>query len=141
LKHEKRYAEEPKNKHKKVWAKIGNWDINELKYRLSHSPNERWIESAFSPADTSFVYSQVLAQVDTIWRSAFENSKIIKKQNNKRRQNRFYYSLPLFSADKKFVIISVSYFCGSLCGYSSYKIYKRLQEGWEYLGEVNAWIS
>ncbi|MBI3234225.1 MAG: hypothetical protein HYZ42_09320 [Bacteroidetes bacterium] len=145
LKTEKKYSEEPRNKTKYLYKGISKWNMGMLRYYISYSKKDKWIEEAFSKNDTSFLFQQIFSQVDTLWRHSFSNSKLIKqlrKNRQPRRPNRYYLSLPLFSMDKNFVIISVSYICGRLCGHGGYKVYKRVSyNNWKYVGEVNGWIS
>lgn len=49
-----------------------------------------------------------------------------------------YYSLelPLFSIDKKTAFFRYSYSCGSLCANTGTYIYKKINEKWEWIGNI-----
>lgn len=100
-----------------------------------------WLDSIFTKEDKEYLFKQFLGQRDSIWRQKFDRSKLshVKKQH---KPNRHSLSLPLFSANNKYVIIWETYHCGRLCGHGAVKVYRRNHsDTWEYVGSVNAWIS
>jgi hypothetical protein len=152
---EKKYSEEPKGKPKLVYYKIANWDtstffadrkkgiqdISSSNYLFPGQRDWKWIDTIFSKEDREYLYQQFNSQKDTIWKTNFRKTKLSKEIKQK-KPNRYYISLPLFSLNKKYVIIKQVYYCGSLCAYREFKIYRRKgDDSWEYVGSANSWIS
>jgi hypothetical protein len=99
------------------------------------------LDTIFKQIDRTFIYKQFTAIKDTIWHEKFSKSKLLTGQKQ-RRTNKYYYSIPLFSMDKKYVIIYRKYYCGDECAYGGYYVYRRLEPNkWEYITAVNTWIS
>jgi hypothetical protein len=102
---------------------------------------DRGTDTMFRQEDRAFLFNQFTSIKDSVWHEAFSHSKLLKNTNQK-RPNRYSYSIPLFSLDKKYVIIHKYYYCGSLCAYGGYYIYKRIEKNkWEYVVAVNTWMS
>jgi hypothetical protein len=60
--------------------------------------------------------------------------------NNRIDKVLYSYSLPLFSADKKYVIIIEAFFCGLVCGGGEYNLYERQTDNsWKKLKQFNNW--
>lgn len=94
------------------------------------------VDSAFSDiGDKNFLYEQFSAIKDTIWHKSFKNSKLLRV-NKKFPGEELYtvkyiyvYSIPLFSRDRKYVIILMRYFnCADDSGHMLTCLYKRLEE-------------
>lgn len=77
----------------------------------------------------------------------FKDSKIIEYTEKTKpidfiKYQRVYsISLPVFSKDRKYLFIYYEYFCGSECGSSGIKIYKKVQDKWEYFNQLPLTIS
>jgi hypothetical protein len=153
---DRKYIEEPKLKQKQVYFKILSWDtanfvlkdtalINRYPHfntdgQYLYQPQDE-TDTIFKQKDREFLFSQFIAIQDTIWHNKFSKSKLLttKKQ---RRPNRYYYSIPLFSHDKKYVVIRRQYYCGDLCAHSGYYVYRRIEDNkWIFVTAVNTWIS
>jgi hypothetical protein len=153
---DKKHGEEPRLRRKQIYYKILTWDttnfISKDTALLNKYPffdfdgqylfqRRAGTDTIFRSADRIFLFQQFIAIKDTIWHEGFSNSKLIKNKNQK-RPNRYYYSVPLFSLDKNYVIIRRQYYCGSLCAYGGFYIYKKINKGkWKYITSVNTWIS
>ena len=153
---ESKYEEEPKLKRKCIFYKILSWDTTNFiikdstlfkKYQFFNIDGrylyqrQGGTDTIFNQLDRDFIFKQFTEIKDTIWHEKFSKSKLLthKKQN---RPNRNYYSIPLFSADKKYVIVYRKYYCGNECAISSYYVYRRLDKNkWEYVTEVNTCVS
>lgn len=148
------YSEEPLLSFKrKISAKISDWDslnfikpdsLNEYDFSVAffylfQKKNE--LDTIFKDEDKKFLLEQFESCRDSTWQNKIPNATITSRKN-KKRPDRYYYSIPLFSIDKKYVIVKRTYYCGSLCAHGGYFIYKRLSEdNWEFVKIVNGWIS
>jgi len=96
-------------------------------------------DTIFKQEDRDFIFLQFTSMKDSIWHSSFSNSELVTtKELNYVR----YYSIPLFSLDRNYVIIYRSYHCGSLCAYGGYYVYRRIDKNnWVFVTSVNTWIS
>ncbi|MBK8501305.1 MAG: hypothetical protein IPL46_03345 [Saprospiraceae bacterium] len=151
---EKKYREEPKLMRKNIYSKILNWEmanfVAEDTSLINKNPNfslddkflyQGQADTIFKLEDKNFLYSQFLAIKDTVWHHKFLASKLIIDEEYK-KLNRYHYSIPLFSADKNLVIVHRQYFCGNLCAYGGYFVYRRRgYDKWELVTSVNTWIS
>ena len=153
---DKKYGEEPKLKRKHIYYKTLSWDTanfitkdTALINKYPHFSIEGQYlyqrrggtDTIFKQKDRDFLFQQFAAIKDTIWHDRFSKSKLLSNKKQK-RPNRYYYSIPLFSLDKKYVIIHRQYYCGNLCAHGGYYVYRRLGNNkWEYVTAVNTWIS
>ena len=153
---ERKYREEPFLTRKRIDCNILSWDtVNFIakdtamfrKYPLlSIEANylfqgKSGTDTIFKQADREFLFQQFLAVKDSVWHDSFSNSKLLKTKKH-RRPNRYFYSIPLFSVDRKYVVISREYFCGDLCAYGEFYIYKKIGDSkWKYVTSVNTWMS
>ncbi len=77
----------------------------------------------------------------------FKDSKIIEYAEKTKpidliKYKRIYsISLPVFSKDKKYLFVYYEYSCGSECGSSGIKIYKKIKNKWEYFNQLPLTIS
>lgn len=151
---EKKYGEEPILKRKQIYYKILDWETrNFIKGSITLDDEEdlfilddeylynQEIDTIFKEQDKDYLFQQFTTIKDSIWHKSFSKSKLIT-DNKQKRPNRYYYSIPLFSLDKNFVIIHIKYYCGRLCAYGGYYVYKRLdKKRWIFITAVNTWIS
>lgn len=154
LRAEIKYSEEPKGKPKQLFTLISKWDtLNFFPERkkgaksyysgdyVFNLPQNRWLDTIFSLKDKEFLYKQFNSQTVNIWQTSFENSKLVKPKKNM-KPNFYFLSLPLFSSDKKYVIIKQLFYCGKLCAYNELRVYRRkTDESWEYVGSLNSTMS
>ncbi|MFT4224336.1 hypothetical protein [Dysgonomonas sp.] len=150
---DKRHKPEPKPKNRQIYYKILKWDINNFipkdstlinKYKFDVDQMYIYTRRAktdtiFDKEDRNFILEQFKAVKDSIWHNKFTNTKLLK---NKSQTNSYYYSIPLFSLDKKYVIIHKQFYCGSLCAYGGYYLYRKVDEdNWEYVTTIHGWVS
>lgn len=153
---DRKYGEEPKLKRKHIYHKILSWDTTNfiikdtaLIKQYQFFPvdggylyqSQSGTDTIFKQQDRDFLFIQFAAIKDTIWHDKFSKSKLLTSKKQK-RPNRYYYSIPLFSVDKKYVIIHRQYYCGDEYAHDGYYVYRRLDNNkWEYITAVNTWIS
>lgn len=153
---EEKYREEPKLKRKRVYYKILSWDTanfisKDTSLIIEHpyfTLDDQYLyqrlggtDTIFEQHDRNFQFEQFTAIRDSVWHRRFSRSKLLKSKKQK-KTNRYYYSIPLFSADKKYVIIRRIYYCGNLCAHGGYFVYRRLDKNnWEFLTSINTWVS
>ena len=150
-KYDKKYSGEPWFKGKQICQKIRTWDksnFNKEQSSMNDSFGGNYLfkkragtDTIFNKADREYILRQYSSIKDSIWRNSFASGNFINCLNQK-RPNRYYYSIPLFSIDKSFVIVSRTYVCGNECAHGGYYIYRKRQSGkWEYVTTVNGWMS
>jgi hypothetical protein len=150
---EKKYEEEPFLKRKNIYYKMSTWDTaNFVRTDTINNPYSEFerkylfkkrggSDTIFNTADRKYLLQQYFAIKDTIWHNRFKNSKLTKNKNQV-RPNRYYYSVPLFSVDKNHVVVSKIYYCGSLCAYFGYYIYRKIdKDNWEFVTCINCGMS
>ena len=153
---DKRYSEEPKFKLKNIHSTILSWDktnfiandsiLADANSAFSLGGQYLFQKSAgtdtiFKQLDKEFLFQQFNAIKDTVWHDSFSKSKLLKSKSQ-RKTNLYHYSIPLFSVDRKYLIIRREYYCGSLCAHGGYYVYRKTKDNeWEYLTSVNTWIS
>jgi hypothetical protein len=150
---EKKYEEEPFLKRKNIYYEMSTWDTaNFVRTDTINNPYSEFerkylfkkrggSDTIFNTADRKYLLQQYFAIKDTIWHNRFKNSKLTKNKNQV-RPNRYYYSVPLFSVDKNHVVVSKIYYCGSLCAYFGYYIYRKIdKDNWEFVTCINCGMS
>ena len=135
---EKKLSEEPEGEIKIISYQIEPWDSALLlpldmaikyhvKYPKRYLFNEEHVDTIFSIKEQKYLFKQFTSIKDTIWQRSFDNSKLWDGKEQE-RENRHYYSVPLYSRDRKYVLICKLYYCGNVCGYIGYYIYKRIDK-------------
>jgi hypothetical protein len=150
-----KYSEEPKWTKKRVSRRIYNWnashfvlDTNELErppnmmlMREYLYKSRGGLDTLFTQKDRDFHYKQFTEIKDNVWHKQFSKSKLLIF-NKQVRPNRYYYSIPLFSMDKKYVVVNRVYYCGPLCAHGGCFVFRKLDnDQWEFVTAVNTWIS
>ena len=98
------------------------------------------IDSLLNEDDRKFMFAQFKNLKDTIWHQPFCKTKLTSKRQ--RNPDKYYFSVPIFSIDKKVVVIYFSNYCGDLCGFGGYYIYKKTTKNkWEFVTAKGHWIS
>lgn len=109
------------------------------------------LQTYFRPGDIISIKQQSQSVKDSVWN--FEQLKgfipadssiisdIVKKSQSGRRRIKdnysYTFSVPLFSLDKKSVIIYQDFFCGSMCSTACFYFYQKDQKGrWK---EILSW--
>lgn len=151
IKSDKREEEDSKFKRRRIANKIMQWDSSNF-ISKNKSPTDqfideyyyiyrpKFIDTTFKQVDKDFIFRQFVTAKDSIWRHRFPHSKVIIAKKQKRAR-RYYYTIPLFSADKQIVIIMKEFYCGDLCAYGGTYIYKKVGDKWKLFAEVNKWMS
>jgi len=152
IKNEEEYYNEPIER--QVYYKIVKWDmanfipINPIKkilnsffrfdiYNKYIYESKSGTDTIFKQEDRNFLFLQFNAIKDTIWHDSFSKSELTKQFLYAR-----YYSIPLFSLDRNYVIIYREYYCGSECAYGGIYVYRRIDKNnWVFVTSVNTWIS
>lgn len=105
--------------------------------------SEIGLKQYFSKEDADYFVKQVKAQRNKKWR--FKINKVTLRDENNQPGNVkkpavYGYSLPLFSANGRYVILVETYYCGITCGEGNYYLYER-QPGnnWIKIRGFNHW--
>ncbi len=154
--HEEKKGDEPKRGARRISEHIMSWDSTFFipkdtllingKLEIDHLGTylykpQRGIDTLFGNEDKEFHRQQSLAIKDSLWHGKFKRSKLLRRKKQV-IPNRWYYSIPLFSLDRKYVVVQRVYYCGSLCAHGGCYIYKRRNDGsWEGVRAVYSWIS
>lgn len=97
----------------------------------------------FDQGDADYFVQQIDQQRKDKWQLKIKKIKLfdtIELINNRVEKTLFSYSLPLFSADKKYVIIIEAFYCGLVCGGGEYNLYERQSaNSWKKLKSFNNW--
>ncbi len=97
-------------------------------------------DSLFSAADRDFLYKQFTAQCDSTWEKPFKGA--VFAQKGKSKHGTVYYSIPLFSPDRNYVIVKMSCYSGYLNAFGGYFIYRKTGKNrWEFVEGVHIWQS
>ena len=124
-------------------------------YTDSSTLNKQFAQNIFSKAnklteyfnkdDADYFVRQINQQRKDKWQLKIKGIKLfdaIELINNRVDKVLYSYSLPLFSADKKYVIIIEGFFCGLVCGGGNYNLYERqLDNSWKKLKQFNEWAE
>ena len=145
-KNDEKHDEEPRFKKKRVSKKIYKWDIGSLaadleEYTLilKYSHRDSLSDTLFSMNERHNLFGQIRLQSDTVWRNKIKHARLIN--GGQKKANRYYYSIPIYTIDKKFLIIRKEYYCGSLCAYGGYYIYCKTGGTWKYVSCFGTWMS
>ena len=99
----------------------------------------------FNKNDASYFVRQINQQRKDKWQLKIKGIKLfdtIELVNNRVDKVLFSYSLPLFSVDKKYVIIIEAFFCGLVCGGGEYNLYERQTDiSWKKIMPFNQWAE
>ena len=146
-KFENKYREEPRLTLKYISDKIIPWEKEDFIRKDSNSDEkldpkyvfkkESGIDTIFNAADRQLLIDQSNGITTSVWQKKFKHS--ILAQNEKENVvNRHSYSIPLFSADRKHVILKRKYYCGEGCCYYGYCIYRKNKKGtWDFVSSYN----
>ena len=99
----------------------------------------------FNQNDTKYFIRQINDQRKHKWNLKVKGIKLfdtIELVENKIDKVLFSYSLPIFSVDKKYIIIIEAFYCGLVCGGGQYNLYER-QSGssWKKVKVFNEWAD
>ena len=107
--------------------------------------------------DIKYIEKQYLNIKDSVWKkNDFKKFNLLDSIGRKeihdysmkrhRKMGNYYsysFSIPLFSIDKKFVIIIQDFYCGSMCSTQCIYLYKRNEifNKWEEIASWNCWST
>ena len=101
--------------------------------------SKKGTDTIFKEQDRDFLFLQFVAIKDTIWYNTFSESELVTREE---KLYIHYFSIPLFSIDKNYVIIELYYYCGTECAWGGYYVYRRLDNNnWKYITTVHQWES
>ncbi len=99
----------------------------------------------FNKDDANYFVQQISQQSKDKWQLKIKGIKLfdtIELINNRVDKVLYSYSLPLFSINKKYVIIIEAFFCGLVCGGGEYNLYERQSESsWKKVKTFNQWVE
>ena len=99
----------------------------------------------FNKEDADYFVQQINQQRKDKWQLKIKGIKLfdtIELINNRVDKVLYSYSLPLFSANKKYVIIIEAFFCGLVCGGGEYNLYERQNDNsWKKEKTFNQWAE
>jgi hypothetical protein len=139
-----------------------NFVTEDVFMKYNFKENDYKLDTLFTKKDIQFIRKQfnevenfrlnqnllknmVVIPKDTL--SKFQNDKRGKHNfwdnYSKKYGNKGFYTigLPLFSYDKKTVIITIGFHCGGLCGGGSTEIYKKVNGKWISISTLESWVS
>ncbi|MFD1605856.1 hypothetical protein ACFSJW_04570 [Flavobacterium artemisiae] len=110
------------------------------------------LQKYFNPEDLKFIEKQYLNQKDSLWQKndfkkfditdSAEQKKIVEHSKKGKRMGSYYsysFSVPLFSLDKKYALVTKQFFCGMMCSDQCIYVYERdnLLNKWKV---VSSWF-
>ncbi len=117
--------------------------LNNYQYAQNIFGNKNNLTQYFNQGDANYFITQIQAQCKNKWQLKFKNIKLydtIQLINNRVDKVLYSYSLPLFSIDKRYVIIIEAFYCGLVCGGGDYNLYERQTDNsWKRIKQLNHW--
>ncbi|MBE8724041.1 hypothetical protein [Flavobacterium hungaricum] len=111
-------------------VEIGSFISGILRYKT--------LQNYFKPEDLKFIEKQFLSQKDSVWQKndfkklnitgPAEEKKIVEHSKKAQRMGSYYsysFSMPLFSLDKKYALVTQQFFCGFMCSDQCIYVYER----------------
>ena len=97
----------------------------------------------FNQEDAKYFVQQINKQRKAKWNLKIKGIKLfdtIRLVNNRVDKVLYSYSLPLFSVNRKYVILIEAFYCGLVCGGGGYNLYERQHDNsWKRLKQFNHW--
>ena len=95
----------------------------------------------FNQEDAKYFVQQINKQRKAKWNLKIKGIKLfdtIRLVNNRVDKVLYSYSLPLFSVNRKYVILIEAFYCGLVCGGGGYNLYERQHDNsWKRLKQFN----
>ena len=117
--------------------------LNTFQFAQNIFSKQNKLTEYFNINDANYFVRQIKEQRKDKWNLKIKDIKIfntIELTNNRVDKVLYSYSLPLFSADKKYVIIIEAFFCGLVCGGGDYNLYQRQNDNsWVRIKQFNHW--
>lgn len=102
-----------------------------------YNPRNNYLDSTFTDEEKKYIYKQFQSQITTKWADSV--SKMIANYGRKTNKKYSYnISLPLFTTDKKYVILRQVWNCGGNCGEEHINLYKKDNDGWHFYRQLVA---
>jgi hypothetical protein len=138
IKYEDKYKEEPRFELKYISEKIIPWEQEDFVKNANGEKNNNYIfneeariDTIFNAADKEFLIKQFNGIKAKIWQKKFKHA-ILAKNESQTQVNRYSYSIPLFSTDRKHALVKKKYYGKDHC-YYGYCIYRKSEKGnWDY---------
>lgn len=107
--------------------------INRGDIGLEENEKRKHLEENLGQKDFDFVDEQLRAIINSSkWTSEIHNSKSLITLESYEKGKMWIYTVPLFNKNFDFCIIKISYYCGSMCAFSSiYSFNKTEDEIWK----------
>lgn len=101
------------------------------------------LKKYFNHSDAEYFVQQIEQQRKAKWQLKIKGIELfdtIELVNNRADKVLYSYSLPLFSVDRKHVIIIEAFYCGLVCGGGDYNLYERQADNsWKRIKQFNHW--
>lgn len=110
------------------------WDLSILQ--------DSTINKFFNKADIDVFKTEMQGLKKDVWNYTFTDAILIKNipYSSTPSATIFSYSMPLFSFDKKRVLVIEGFYCGVACGGGAYYIYKQQTNGnWLIIKKFKEW--
>jgi hypothetical protein len=118
-------------------------NLNKYEFAQNIFSKRNKLTQYFNRDEANYFVRQINKQRKSKWQLKIKGIKLfdtIELINNRVDKVLYSYSLPLFSNDKKYVIIIEAFFCGLVCGGGDYNLYERqLDKSWIKIKEFNHW--
>ena len=120
-----------------IYLPNGSGD-SKVKYRFQYIfKTDVCVDFLFQSSDISYFQHQFQSIKDSIWHKSMNQSWIIHQNE---RSTYFTYSIPFFTADRKFVIVKVD-FHNHLFGSGGFDIYQKIgKDSWKFICRLYPWI-
>ena len=89
-----------------------------------YNDQNKFLDTILNLNDKKFIVKQSNAGNGSKW--------LIEKPKNRKAEkgHDYYFSLPLFSVDKKYAMLREVFYCGPRCGGAAIILYKQTETGW-----------
>jgi len=94
-------------------------------------------DTMFIQSDRAFLYKQFISIQDSVWHKSIVRTGVTR---NKRKVNGYYYSIPLFSSDKRFAVIRKVHL-GKFSSGGIYIYRKSYNNVWQQYCCIIKWIT
>lgn len=125
------------------FAYADSGSLNYYQFARNIFQKRNGLRTYFTETDANTFVNQVKGQRKFRWNLKSKQIRFVNTVeliNNRLEKVLYSYSLPLFSADRKYVIIIEAYYCGLVCGGGEYCLYERQSNGtWRKLTQFNQW--
>lgn len=113
---------------------LGDWEYREFIFNRFNK-----IDSLFTKTEIESIFLQYKAIKDTVWSHKITGANIGLRKFS---LNEYFYSVPIFTNDNKYVLIKKLFYCGNECAYGGIYLYKRIADDqWELVKVLNGWMS